>query len=129
MHKYPQFIHKLPHKSTFYPQASFAKLCFAQLFFIFDIKKSACSFYASGFYFQKSFLCRFFCSTSKTQDLTQKFTQFFYKNFYPKKTAPCWSIARIDLHSEQRNRPLLVALRRFEQTGQLKIFGKTLSST
>ena len=95
MHKYPQFIHKLPHKSTFYPQAlqktclfpqaSFAKLCFAQLFFIFDIKKSACSFYASGFYFQKSFLCRFFCSTSKTQDLTQKFTQFFIKFSIPKK--------------------------------------------
>lgn len=46
---------------------------------------------------------------------------------YPKKTCPCWSIARIDLHSEHLNLPALVVLSRFEQTGQLKIFGKTLS--
>ena len=48
---------------------------------------------------------------------------------YPRKTCPCWSIARIDLHSEQRNRPAFVALSLFEQTGQPKIFGKGVSST
>lgn len=53
----------------------------------------------------------------------------FFEVPYPKKTEPCWSMARIDLHSEQRNRPLLVALSLFEQTGQLKILGNTLSST
>lgn len=47
---------------------------------------------------------------------------------YPTRTFPCSSTARIDLHSEQRNRPGLVVLSRFEQTGQLKIMGNTGTS-
>jgi hypothetical protein len=50
---------------------------------------------------------------------------FWKISCYPKKTCAALSIAKIVLHSEQRNRPGFTALSFLEHIGHAKIFGKT----
>lgn len=110
MHKYPQLIHNLPHKTTVYPQvfqkrvylqnssnnfcqkfpqANFCRILFCPFFFILGIKKSACTFYASGFNFQTKFYAPFLLLTVKKHKSRHKIPcNFFIKIFIPKKLRP-----------------------------------------